>query len=333
MLSDLGLNIASVATQPEILGQLLNAHIATVTSLDDTQATALSGQIAMFQNAGAAASLSSFTTATAPYSGLTVAEGSTSANVTAVVACPAGPVYIALDAALLPTAPTPAPAPAPTPPSPGMPTTITIGALVDSLCPAAKDALAPLTILNTLLPMVKDTEIELPPGPVVLVGPTNTAFTNLLSAAGVSPSDSTNITRVTAILAQHLAVAVNTDSTTADAVSGEVLSFMNAGSSVSLATLAADAAGQITDSDSLQTANVEGAVACGTTAYVFVVDTVLIPSAYTPTAPTPAAEPTTPDVVSPSPVPAPAPASSALSFSSVSSGLIAGAAVVAAIMA
>jgi hypothetical protein len=196
--------------------------------------------------------------------------------------------------------PATAPAAAPTAPKP-----LTIGALVDSLCPDIADILAGPNF-TTLMDLaareeIANREISLPKGVPVLVAPTNAAFTPVIEAVGADAIADNNL--IFEILANHMAVATNASASTATALSGETLSFWTmmggvggnpAPTPASIAGLKANSVdGVITDNGGVpQAGKVVGAASCGAGGpYAFAVDTVMLPSKYdlpTVAAPAPA---------------------------------------------
>jgi uncharacterized surface protein with fasciclin (FAS1) repeats len=184
-------------------------------------------------------------------------------------------------------APATAPAPAPTNGK------MTIGALVSSVCPDIANVIAGPNF-STLAGLIKDpvvanTEITLPKGAVVLVAPTNAAFTSYLAAVG--PTVAANKTVVAQILANHIATAASSANSTATALSGETLSFWTEMGGVGgndspvptgiAALTASNKGGLVTDADASEMAKISASVPCtAQNQYAFAVDSVLAPKAY-----------------------------------------------------
>ena len=147
---------------------------------------------------------------------------------------------------------------------------------------------------------------DIPDGEVVLVAPTNAAFSEALEALGTTLEDvASNTELLTSILAVHVAVATDIESDTADTLSENQLMFMSEGKEVSLETLAGDVVGGSGSvMGPVNSANVVEVLACPEQKQtILVADSVLLPTSLAP-GPTVTPEP----AVAPEPTVAPEPA-------------------------
>jgi uncharacterized surface protein with fasciclin (FAS1) repeats len=290
-LPKLGVSVAQLAGNPELIKEILSLHIATAVSTADSTATNANGDIVAFKLYGVSFPISDFVAST-DNAARSVVEGSVTAKTDDVIACANGSIAVFIDKVFLPgadaTVVTPTPGPSVAPP-------FTIGGLVGAACAGIKNVLSGpnFSTLAGLLadPDISGTDINLPKGVLVIAAPTNAAFTSYIASVG--PAVAANKTAVAEILANHIAVANSASDSTAAALGGENLAFWAsvAGSSVpvstSIAAIAAGKSGIITDADYNQMANVLGAVTCiAEGQYAFGIDTVLVPAEYEPS-PTP----------------------------------------------
>lgn len=208
-------------------------------------------------------------------------------------------------------------APAPGPNGPLSIGPLTLGKLVDGLCPEIKSVISSkLTTLSAILalPHIADTVIDLPPGDVFIAGPTDEAFSTLLKTAGITFAqaiDPVNKGLILNILSEHVAVLPSVDAQSATTLDKENLNFVlnnftDALSSVISSVSAGGADAAITD-DASQTAKILAAVSCKDGAQnAAVIDTVLLPKALAADflkTPAPAPAPTVAPVVVTAPPP------------------------------
>lgn len=207
-------------------------------------------------------------------------------------------------------------------PTPVGPTSMTIGQLTNILmaCSGVQQAASSLTILTGLLGVVKDVNVTVPPGEIVVVAPVDSAFTSLLLKIGIAQADlATNMTLVASLLREHVAVAPSGASTTATTLTGNTLTFKTNGVAAPIDALVTAGKGSIVDSGSLTTPNVSVSIQCGASGpFVFGVDTVLVPKQFASllaTASIPAAAPT--PAAAPSPAITPKSSAAAASLAAV----------------
>jgi uncharacterized surface protein with fasciclin (FAS1) repeats len=157
---------------------------------------------------------------------------------------------------------------------------ITLNDAVASLCPDIQEALGGLTILNTLVASVGETEIDIPEGGLVVAAPTDAAFLTLLDTLGSDAASlQSNTELVASVLSLHLGVTATTSDSTAVTLLGESMSFTVDDTLTGLEDFIA----AVGDGESAAiktettTADVEAVVSCpGQTA--FVISSVLIPA-------------------------------------------------------
>eukprot|EP00890_Picochlorum_soloecismus_P000018 jgi/Picsp_1/1016/NSC_04500-R1_major secreted immunogenic protein mpt70 len=181
---------------------------------------------------------------------------------------------------------------------------VTLGEAVASLCSPALDALQSpdFSSLNAALDAASTVDVgDIPSGELVVVAPTNAAFSQALEALGTTIEDvASNTELLTSILAVHVAVATDLESETAGTLAGNQLMFMSQGKEVGLETLGGDTvAGTGSVMGPLNSANVGSIISCPDEKQtILVADSVLLPTALAP-GPTVAPEPEAPEPSAP----------------------------------
>ena len=295
VLKQLKTDPAALISNPAIVGDLLKNHIAVATGPDALTATALNGDEIHFVVDGKDVALSAVTTAAAGGSAMLMDAGKLdNPAIAAAVSCPGQTAFV-VDKVLIPTAYESEIAPVAIAPgmAPGMApmagpaAPLTLGAVVDSLCPAILEALDRHPILGAAVAAVADTPVTIPAGmQVLLAAPSDAAFTAVLQKLGITAEQLlADKATLLDVLTQHIGVFATDAATTATAMSNDTLSFMLNGAAASVAAIdAAIKAGPtdatVMDSDSLESPTIDGVTICEDLGqHLIEIDEVILPKA------------------------------------------------------
>ena len=326
-LKQLNLDPAALVSNPmtqKIMTDVYKDNIASVAGPNALTATTLNGNKINFIVDGKDVALSAAVAAAAGGKAMLMDATGNSTAITGAVSCPGQTAFVvdqvfipaAYQSEIAPVAMAPGMAPMAGPAAP-----LTLGAVVDSLCPAILEALDRHPILGAAVAAVADTPVTIPAGmQVLLAAPSDAAFTAVLQKLGITAEQLlADKATLLDVLTQHIGVFATDAATTATALSNDTLSFMLNGAAASVAAIdAAIKAGPtdatVMDSDSLESPTIDGVTICEDLGqHLIEIDEVILPKAVEDMIMA-AAAPAIAPVVEELPALAPASAASSLTF-------------------